>query len=54
MLYFWYIIINIENIQKKGEKAMAYNFREVEAKWQNKWYSEGTFNASQDFTNKKK
>ena len=33
---------------------MAYNFREVEAKWQNKWYSEGTFNASQDFTNKKK
>ena len=33
---------------------MAYNFREIEAKWQNKWYSEGTFNASQDFTNKKK
>ena len=33
---------------------MAYNFREVELKWQNKWYSEGTFNAKQDFTNKKK
>ena len=33
---------------------MAYNFREIEAKWQNKWYTEGTFNASQDFTNKKK
>ena len=33
---------------------MAYNFREVELKWQNKWYSEGTFNAKQDFKNKKK
>jgi len=33
---------------------MAYNFKEVEEKWQNKWYKEGTFNAKQDFTNKKK
>ena len=33
---------------------MAYNFKEVEQKWQKKWYKEGTFNAKQDFTNKKK
>ena len=33
---------------------MAYNFREVELKWQKKWYDEGTFNAKQDFKNKKK
>ena len=33
---------------------MAYNFKEVEEKWQKKWYSEGTFNAKQDYTNKKK
>ena len=33
---------------------MAYNFKEVEEKWQNKWYKEGTFNAKQDFKNKKK
>jgi len=33
---------------------MSYNFREVELKWQKKWYDEGTFNAKQDFTNKKK
>ena len=33
---------------------MAYNFKEVEEKWQKKWYKEGTFNAKQDFTNKKK
>ncbi len=29
---------------------MAYNFKEVEAKWQKKWEKEGTFNAKQDFT----
>ena len=33
---------------------MAYNFKEIEEKWQTKWYKEGTFNAKQDFTNKKK
>ena len=29
---------------------MAYNFKEVEKKWQKKWEEEGTFNAKQDFT----
>ena len=29
---------------------MAYNFKEVEAKWQKKWEKEGTINAKQDFT----
>lgn len=29
---------------------MAYNFKEVEAKWQKRWEKEGTFNAKQDFT----
>ena len=33
---------------------MSYNFKEVEGKWQKKWYEEGTFNAKQDFENKKK
>lgn len=33
---------------------MSYNFKEVEKKWQNKWYIEGTFYAKQDFSNKKK
>ena len=33
---------------------MAYNFKEIESKWQEKWYSEGTFNAKQDFSNNKK
>lgn len=33
---------------------MGYNFKEVEQKWQSKWYKEGTFNAKQDFSNKKK
>ncbi len=32
---------------------MAYNFKEVEKKWQNKWYSEGTFFAKNDTTKKK-
>ena len=32
---------------------MAYNFTEVEKKWQNKWYSEGTFNASDDYSKEK-
>ena len=32
---------------------MAYNFKEVEKKWQNKWYTEGTFNAKNDYTKKK-
>ncbi len=33
---------------------MAYNFKEVEKKWQEKWYKEGTFNADSSFTNPKK
>ena len=32
---------------------MAYNFKEIEKKWQNKWEKEGTFNASTDYTKKK-
>ena len=32
---------------------MAYNFKEIEKKWQNKWEKEGTFNASNDYTKKK-
>ena len=32
---------------------MSYNFTEVEKKWQNKWYSEGTFNASDDHSKEK-
>ncbi len=31
----------------------AYNFKEVEKKWQNKWEKEGTFNAKDDYTMKK-
>ena len=33
---------------------MAYNFKEVEKKWQEKWYKEDTFNADSSFTNPKK
>lgn len=33
---------------------MAYNFKEVEEKWQTKWENEGTFNAKSDYTNKNK
>ena len=32
---------------------MSYNFKEIEKKWQDKWYAEGTFNAKDDFTMKK-
>ena len=32
---------------------MSYNFKEVEKKWQNKWETEGTFNAKNDYTMKK-
>ncbi len=32
---------------------MAYNFREIEKKWQNKWYSEGTFYAKDNPSQKK-
>ena len=32
---------------------MAYNFKEIEKKWQDKWEKEGTFNAKQDYTKKK-
>ena len=32
---------------------MGYNFKNIEKKWQEKWYSEGTFNARNDFSMKK-
>ena len=32
---------------------MAYNFKKIEKKWQKKWYSEGTFNAKDDYSMKK-
>ena len=35
---------------KQGRVKAMYNFKEVEAKWQKKWYTEGTFNAKQDFS----
>ena len=49
----YYIILVIIKIYKRERKAMAYNFKEVEKKWQNKWYTEGTFNAKDDYTKKK-
>ena len=33
---------------------MSYNFKEIEKKWQDKWLKEGTFNASNNYTNSKK
>jgi len=33
---------------------MAYNFKEIEKRWQQKWVKEGTFNANNDYTNTKK
>jgi len=38
---------------KQGGKYMAYNFKEVEKKWQEKWENEGTFNAKNDYSMKK-
>ena len=32
---------------------MAYNFKEIEKKWQDKWEKEGTFNAKEDYSMKK-
>lgn len=32
---------------------MAYNFKEIEKKWQEKWDKDGTFNAKDDYTMKK-
>ena len=32
---------------------MGYNFKEIEEKWQKKWYTEGTFNAKDDYSQKK-
>ena len=32
---------------------MGYNFKDIEKKWQNKWYSEGTFYAKKDSNQKK-
>ena len=32
---------------------MSYNYKEIEKKWQEKWYKEGTFNAKDDYTMKK-
>ena len=47
------VVYNITIIKQGRVKAM-YNFKEVEAKWQKKWYTEGTFNAKQDYSIKKK
>ena len=33
---------------------MAYNFKEIEKKWQKKWETDGTFNAKNDYSNSKK
>ena len=33
---------------------MAYNFKEIEKRWQQKWEEEGTFYAKNDYTNTKK
>ena len=33
---------------------MAYDFKEIEKKWQTKWEAEGTFHAKQDYSNNKK
>ncbi len=33
---------------------MAYHFKQIEKKWQDKWDKEGTFHAKQDFKNPKK
>ena len=32
---------------------MAYNYKEIEKKWQDKWEKEGTFNASNDYSKEK-
>ena len=32
---------------------MAYNFKEIEKKWQNKWEKEGTFHAENNSSKKK-
>ena len=32
---------------------MAYNYKEIEKKWQNKWEKEGTFNAKEDYSKEK-
>ena len=29
--------------KRRGENGMSYDFAKVEKKWQDKWYSEGTF-----------
>jgi len=53
---FCYIIANINkyNVYKnERSKNMAYNFKEIEKKWQDKWDKEGTFNAKDDYTMKK-
>ena len=33
---------------------MAYNFKKIEKKWQEKWEKEGTYNAKNEYTNTKK
>ena len=43
-----------EKDQKQGGNSMAYNFKEIEKRWQQKWEDEGTFNAKNDYTNAKK
>jgi len=42
----------LANAKNEGMKFM-YNFKEIEKKWQDKWYAEGTFNAKDDYSKKK-
>ena len=65
-LYIYYLITNLKNYfsfpqkcyimyaKREDDINMAYNFKEIEKKWQNKWYTEGTFNAENNFEKKKR
>ena len=61
ILYFFFpfparcsIIAQGKELQKEGLiETMAYNFRKIEKKWQEKWYAEGTFNAKANTDQKK-
>ena len=47
------MLYNKQSYSKKGSFTMSYNFKTVEKKWQTKWEKEGTFNAKNDYSNKK-
>ena len=61
ILYFFFpfparcsIIAQGKELQKEGLiETMAYNFRKIEKKWQEKWYAEGTFNTKANTDQKK-